>query len=286
MDPEHQSILIGVIVLLLIINTTAVFSLASDRGMLGSGPSPTPAVNKTAGNPTATATQNPALVSPTVSSKNTTTSNATPAKSSNTTAGSVKTSSPVTSNASRYRTYTNESYTFSLDYPANWTMAEMSPALLKTINATRLKSETGIRVVEFYSPSIIRCDSSVTGDCAYIRTKVSVDVAYLPANMTFDEYFINRTLAMTDDNSVGMRRASPVITLNYTKAYSLEYNSGYNEDQAYVTKIFGLFGGRVYMITYRSNFPKINEENQFEKYSGDFQHMLKSFAYTGSLRYL
>jgi hypothetical protein len=286
MNPEHQSILIGVIILLLIINTTAVFTLASDRGMLGSVPSTTPAVNKSAGNPTASATVNPALVSPTVSSKNTTTSNSTPAKSSNTTAGSAKTSSPATSNATRYRTYTNESYTFSIDYPSNWTMAEMSPSLLKTINATRLKSDTGIRVVEFYSPSIIRCDASDKSDCAYIRTKVSVDVAYLPANMTFDEYFVNRTLAMTDDSSVGMRRASPVITLNYTKAYSLEYNSGYGGDQAYVTKIFGLFGGKVYMITYRSSYPKIGEENQFEKYSGDFQHMLKSFAYTGSLRYL
>jgi hypothetical protein len=255
--------------------------------MLGSGPSTTPAVDKSTGNPTASATLNPALVSPTVSSKNTTTSNATPARSTTTSAGSVKTSSPATSNATRYRTYTNESYTFSIDYPANWTVAEMSPALLKTINATRPKSETGIRVVDFYSPSITRCDPSDSGDCAYIRTRVSVDVANLPANMTFDEYFVNRTVAMTDDSSVGMRRSSPVITLNNTKAYSLEYNSGYEGgDQAYVTRVFGLFSGKVYMITYRSSFPKLDEENQFEKYSGDFQHMLKSFAYTGSLRYL
>ncbi len=286
MDQEHQSLVIGAIVLLLIINTTVLYSFVTSPGMNGQSSAPAQntsaallkdqavnaSVTKVPATPTATPTAAPAK----------TTANASAAAS----AASPKTNVSAPSNATRYLNYANASYTFSIDYPANWTMAEMTPALLRTVNATRLRSETGIRVVEFYSPSITRCDDSNAGSCVLIRTKVSVDVTGLPPNMTFDEYFVNRTLAMTLDNSIGMRRSSPVMTLNNTKAYSLEYNAGYGLDQVYVTKIFGLFGDQVYIITYRANFPKTGEENQFEKYYNDFQHMVKSFAYTGSFQYL
>ena len=286
MDQEHQSLLIGAIILLLIINTTVLYSFVANQGT--NGQSEVPAQNTSAALPkdqavNASVTKVPSTptVTPTAAPAKTT-ANASAA----TPAGSAKTGGSAPSNASRYLTYTNSSYTFSIDYPSNWTMAEMSPALLKTINATRLLSETGIRVVEFYSPAITRCDDTIPGNCVLIRTRVSVDVTGFPPNMTFDEYFVNRTLAMTLDNSVGMRRASPVITLNNTKAYSLEYNAGYGLNQVYVTKVFGLFNDKVYIITYRANFPKTGEENQFEKYYDDFQHMVRSFAYTGQWRYL
>jgi PsbP-like protein len=285
MDQEHQSLVIGAIVLLLIINTTVLYSFVTSQGM--NAQSAAPAQNNSSAAllkdqaVNASGTKVPAT--PTV----TPTSTKTPANASAAApAGSAKTNVSAHPSAPRYLSYANTSYTFSIDYPANWTMAEMNPALLKTVNATRLRSETGIRVVEFYSPSITRCDDTVPGNCVLIRTRVSVDVASFPQNMTFDEYFVNQTLAMTLDNSVGMRRASPVVTLNNTKAYSLEYNAGYGLNQVYVTKVFGLFNDKVYIITYRANFPKTGEENQFEKYYNDFQHMLKSFEYTGQMQYL
>ena len=283
MDHRHQEILIGVIVLILIINITLLYSFETGMGQPAAS-----AQNKT----------NASLLKDAAVNVSTTKSAATPTATPKTTsapaANASKAAPAATANAGSsapsatagFRTYTNASYTFSMDYPANWTVAEMTPALLKTTNATRPRSETGIRVVDFYSPAVMRCDDTNAGNCVYIRTRVSVDVTGLPANMTFEDYFINRTLAMTLDNSVGMRRSSPVVSLNNTKAYSLEYNSGYELNQAYVTKVFGLFNGQVYIITYRANYPKTGEVNQFYEYSDDFEHMIKSFGYTGPLTYL
>jgi PsbP-like protein len=288
MNSEHQSIVIWVVILLLIINTTALLSLASDKGMFGFGQNATAGANKSSGS----SGGNPALVSPTVSSNKTTTSGAAnasktaPAKSPTTAAASPAKSSPAVSTTPRYLSYTNTSYSFSIDYPSNWTKVEMTPALLKATNASRMKSESGLQVVDFFSPAIVRCDNIDSDNCVYVRTQVSVDVEKFPENTTIDDYFNQKTLAMLNDDSVGTRRASPITTLDNAKAYSIEYNAGYDLNRVYVTKVFGLFGGEIYTITYRANFPKSGEVNQFEEYSGDFQHMIKSFNYTGSLIYL
>jgi hypothetical protein len=157
MDPEHQSILIGVIILLLIINTTVVFSLVSEKSAATpvqpevtpdksalTSPTVSPAANKTATSPNVTAKATTAAPKPGDTSK------AVPAKT-NVTAKPTATVKPAaTANASAgFLKYSNTTYQFGIDYPKDWTVAEMTANLLKTVNASLSKKEPGITVVEF-----------------------------------------------------------------------------------------------------------------------------------------
>ena len=296
MDPEHQSILIGVIILLLIINTTVIFSLASDKGTGTAGPTPvptTPAINKSAtSSPTVSPTLNKTLVSPTVTSKATSapkpgdTSKAVPTATQNAT---VKSVAPVNSSTAGYLKYTNNTYNFAIDYPSDWTLAEMNTSLLKTINATRPKGEPGITVVEFYSPSIIRCDLSDKDDCVRVRSEVRVDVdKNTNTSLTFEDYYLRDVVRLMNAYPIQITRKDSVIYVGGHKAYSFEYHTGESQgtEGISVIRVYTMSGDKIYIITCHSHDPKSDEEDQFVKYSNVFQHMIRSFTYAGNMEVL
>jgi hypothetical protein len=298
MDPEHQTFLIGVIVLLLIINTTAIFSIASDKGLISGGQ---PAASVTAkpanASPAVTQALNKTLASPTVTSKaNATpssvpkpgdTSKAVPAKTSN---ASVKTTpAPTKSSTAGYLKYTNDSYQFTISYPSDWTVAEMNTTLLKTINASRSKKEPGITVVELYSPSIIRCDELNKDDCVQVRSEVRVDVdRFSNASQTFEDYYLKDVVRLMNEYPIQITRKDAQVSVSGRKAYSFEYHTGESQgtDGTSVIKIYAANGDRVFIITCHSHDAKTGETDQFVKYSGVFQSIIKSFTYSRNMEVL
>jgi len=289
MDSEHQSLLIGVIILLLIINTTAIFSLASEKGMIDGGQSAVTVTNKSpVSSPTVSATPTKTIVSPTVSAK--ATSAPTPGATSKTVAvqtqnTTVKAGTPANSSATAFKKYTNGANLFSLDYPADWTVAEINATLLKTI--TRAKNEPGTPVVEFYSPSITRCDQLNKDDCVIVRSEIRIDVDPNRKTKSVEDYYLNDIVRLADD-TIQMNRKDAQIYVGGRKAYSLVYHIGESQatDGVSVIKVYVVIGDRAYIITCHSHDPKLGEEDQFVKYSDEYQHMIKSFTYAGNLQVL
>jgi len=290
MNSEHQSILIGVIVLLLIINTTAIFSLASEKGMIDGGQPAVTVTNKsTVSSPAVSATPTKTLVSPTVSAKAPSaptpgaTSKAVAVQTQNT---SAKAGIPANSSAIVFKKYTNGANLFSLDYPADWTVAEINATLLKTI--TRAKNEPGTPVVEFYSPSITRCDQLNKDDCVFVRSEVRIDVDPNRKTKSVEDYYLNDMVRLTAEYPIQMTRKDAQIYIGGRKAYSLEYHTGESQatDGISVIKVYVVIGERAYIITCHSHDPKLGEEDQFVKYSDEYQHMIKSFTYAGNLQVL
>lgn len=287
MKPEHQTLIAGAVILLLIIGLTVIFSFASshDQGVSenstnissGSAKTVTAAANVTA-KPTAKATKATAAPKPGDSSA------AVPAKAQNAT---VKL--PVNASTAGYLRYVNDTYLFSIDYPADWTVAEMNKTLLKTVNQSRIAREPGITVVEFYSPGIVRCDPLNQDDCVLVRSEVRVDVdMYRNTSRSFEEYYINDTVRLIEDYPIQIHRKDPQILINGRKAFSLDYHTGESSTSngINVRRVYTVMGDRVFIITCHSHDPKDDEEDQYIKYSGVFDHMIRSFDYAGILRVL
>lgn len=293
MKPELQTMIIGAVVLLLIINTTVLFSLVSSKDT--GGQAVTPALNTTnvtpQKDPAVTPTQKKVISSPTVSAKATSapkpgaTSKAVTSK---TQAATVKSNSTANSSTTGFLKYSNETYLFSIDYPQDWTVEEMDKTLLKTINASRSKKEPGITVVEFYSPAVVRCDQLNKDDCVLVRSEVRIDVEPDRKSKTLEDYYLNEMVRLTEDYPIQVTRKDAQIYVGGRKAYSLEYHTGESQgtDGVSVIKVFVIIGDRVFIITSHSHDPKTGEDDQFLQYSDEFQHMIRSFTYAGNLEVL
>jgi len=294
MKPETQTLVIGAVILLLIINTTVLLSVVSSQG--AGNQSALPSLNKTntsVQNNPAVITTKKAVASPTVSTttsaapKPGTTSKAVSDKTQTTTA--AKSGSSTNSSGTGFLKYSNAPYTFAIDYPANWTVLEMNKTTLATINASRPKKEPGITVVEFYSPSFIRCDEFNKDECVIVRSEVRVDVdPSRNMSKSLDEYFVNETVRLTDGYPIQISRKDAQIYIGGKKAYSLEYHTGASgqTDGIHVIKVYTVMGDRVFIITCHSHDAKIGEVDQFLEYSDDFRHMISTFTFSGNLKVL
>jgi hypothetical protein len=80
----------------------------------------------------------------------------------------------------------------------------------------------------------------------------------------------------------------PQIFIKGRKAYSFEYHEGASQESTGLTviKVYTVIGERIFIITCHSHDPKSGEVNQYEQYYNDFQHMIKSFTYSGTMEIL
>jgi len=165
----------------------------------------------------------------------------------------------------------------------------MNTTLLKTINASRSKKEPGITVMELYSPAIVRCDEFNKDYCVKVQSEVRVDVdKFSSSGQTFEEYYLKDMVRLMNEYPIQITRKDAQIYINGKKAYSFEYHSGESQgtDGISVLRIYALSGDRVYIITCHSHDPKSGETDQFAKFSGLFQSIIKSVTYSGNLEVL
>ena len=189
-------------------------------------------------------------------------------------------STPVstpTSKGTQFKTYSSSLYGFSIDYPADWESKE--------VNADLLTPDPGVRAVEFYSPSITRCNTRDV-DCIMVRSEMDIDVDDNPLTKVLEDYYIKDVARITSNGGVEITRSQSLIKLSDTKGYSLDYNSGSESDGVNVLRAYTIIGGKAYILTFHAHYPKSKETDQFTQYYNDVEQMRKSFKATGSMAIL
>ena len=169
--------------------------------------------------------------------------------------------------------YTSTRYGFSIDYPADWQGA--------TIDTPNTPPVPGIRVVEFYSPSIERCNSERT-KCVFVRSEVSVDVDSDPGTDEVADYFVRDTARITSGQGIAITKRNALFKLSGVKAYRLDYNSHSDKEDINVLRAYTIISNRAYIIHYHAHFPKTGEEDQFVKYYNTVMDMFTSFKASGT----
>ena len=180
----------------------------------------------------------------------------------------------TTAEGTQFLKYTNTVYGFSMDYPSTWQAAE--------IGYDSDLSDPGVRVVEFYSPSILRCDTD--SQCMNVRATVSVDVDTTPFTDELEDYYVRDVARITTAKGVDITRKQAKITLSGVKGYSFDFASTDNYGGINVMRAYTIVGDHAYIVTFLAHAPKNNEEDMFDKYYNDIQHMLKSFSATGGIK--
>jgi hypothetical protein len=191
-----------------------------------------------------------------------------------TTAAATTVAAAATTEGTLFLKYTSPSHGFSIDYPSDWEVAEITsdPDL----------DDPGFRVVEFYSPSILRCNTD--SQCVYVRAKVSIDVDETPFTDELEEYYVKDVARITTASGVEITRKQAKIVLSKAKAYSFDYIGTDEYGGIKVLRAYTLIGDNGYIITYTAHSPKNKEADMFTQYYNDVQHMMDSFAATGSIR--
>jgi hypothetical protein len=166
------------------------------------------------------------------------------------------------------KTYTSSQHGFSIDYPSDWEVSEKN--LLKASSLSRYN------VVEFYSPSINRCDSDQSS-CSIVKTTVMVEVETSPNAKDIADYFVPEVARITSENMAQITKRDSSFRLSGAKAYRLDYSAQYNKNEINVLSAYTLINGSVYIVTYRAYTPVRLEQNQFELYYNTAMDMFKSF---------
>lgn len=180
----------------------------------------------------------------------------------------------TTPEGTQFLKYTNTEYGFSMDYPGDWQAAG--------IGYDNDLSDPGVRVVEFYSPSVLRCNTD--SQCVNVRATVSVDVDTAPFTDELEEYYVKDVARITTASGVDITRKQAKITISGVKGYSFDYAGKDKYGGINVMRAYTIVGEHAYIVTFLAHAPKNNEEDMFDKYYNDIQHMLKSFSATGGIR--
>jgi len=169
-----------------------------------------------------------------------------------------------------FNQYSNSRYGFSIDYPDDWQKNELN----------KLETEipwTRYDVVEFYSPSFVRCNTERT-DCVNVRSEVKIEVDPNPVSTELDTFFVKDVARITTGNYVEITRRDSLFKLSGDKAYRLDYNLRSDKEDIKVLSAYTIQNGKGYIITFHAHAPVRNERiNQFEQYYNDVMTMFGSF---------
>jgi hypothetical protein len=178
---------------------------------------------------------------------------------------------------SSMKTYTSSRFGFSIDYPSDWEVNEKNT--LETSSLSRYD------VVDFYSPSINRCDSDQI-TCSLVKTTVMVEVDTQPGTKEIAEYYVPEVARITRESGVQITKTNAISELSGVKAYRLDYTATYNKNEIKLLSAYSLINDKVYIVTYRAYSPIKLEEDQFEKYYNTAMDMFKSFHAQGAVTVL
>jgi len=178
---------------------------------------------------------------------------------------------------SAMKTYTSSKFGFSIDYPSNWEVNEKN--MLETPSLTRYD------VIEFYSPSINRCDTDQSS-CSLVKSTIMVEVETKPGTKELADYFVPEVARITSQNGAQITKRDSSFKLSGAKAYRLDYTAIYNKNAINLLSAYTLINDNAYIITYRAYTPVRLEENQFELYYNTAMDMYKSFNVKGAVTVL
>ncbi len=183
---------------------------------------------------------------------------------------STSEATPVPTTGTSFNQYSNSKYGFSIDYPSEWQKNDLD------------KRETNISlsrydVVEFYSPSFLRCNTDKS-NCVNVRAEVKVEVDTQPAYKDLDTFFVKDVARITSESGVEITKRDAMFKLMGDKAYRLDYLSKPSTGEVNTLSAYTIKDGKAYIITYHAHSPERNEKtNQFEQYYNDVMSMFSSF---------
>ena len=193
--------------------------------------------------------------------------NATTDVTQNITAVSVTAASPV------FLTYSNTSYGFSMDYPADWQVIERPVETGQDVGVPRGYHDK-VDVVEFYSPGIDRCHD---GECVNIQAELHVEVDTAPPTAKLDDYYTNDVAAIQKNYVVEISSHTSMFKVGDLSAYPLDYTAKKDLINIQAERAYVGVGGKVFVFTFHAHAPYSGEEDQYAKYSGTVYKMFKSF---------
>jgi hypothetical protein len=181
-----------------------------------------------------------------------------------------------TTRGTTFKPYTNTKYGFSIDYPDDWQVNEVN-VQESDISLTRYD------VVEFYSPSFLRCNSDKT-DCVNVRAEVRIEADTHPSSTDLDTFFVKEVARITTGSSIEITKRDAMFKLVGDKAYRLDYSSDSNGEDINALSAYTIKNGVAYIITYHAHAPERDEKtNQFEQYYNDVMTMFSSFNISGGI---
>jgi hypothetical protein len=194
-----------------------------------------------------------------------------------TTVDTLKTT-PVPTLTPSFNHYSNSRFGFSIDYPGDWEKNELNEPEPE-ISLTRYK------VVEFYSPSFVRCDTE-KNKCVNVRSEVTIEVDTNPVSTELDTFFVKEVARVSTERNVEITKRNAMFKLSDNRAYRFDYNSQSDIEDINVLSALTIINGTGYIITFHAHVPERNEKiNQFEQYYNDIITMFSSFkATTGNYK--
>jgi hypothetical protein len=180
----------------------------------------------------------------------------------------------IATTAAPFNHFTSDRFAFGIDYPADWTARELN-APETAISSTRYD------VVEFYSPSFLRCNSDKT-ECVNVRAEVRVEADTNPSSTELDTFFVKEVARVTTESNVEITKRDAMFRLAGDKAYRLDYKSADTADEHInALSAYAIRNGVGYIITYHGHAPERQENtSQFELYYNDVMQMFDSFELT------
>jgi hypothetical protein len=178
---------------------------------------------------------------------------------------------------SPYKTYTSSRFGFSIDYPSEWIVNET--------NSLKVPSTTRYTVVEFYSPSIDRCNTDLS-DCSVIRAKYIVEVETAPKTKELADYFVPESAKLLAENGGQITKKDSFFKLSGVKAYRLDYTNEVNHYEQNLISAYSLINNNAYILTYKAYAPMRSEPNLFEQYYNTANDMFASFQAVGAVKNL
>lgn len=161
-----------------------------------------------------------------------------------------------------WKTYENEKWRFSLQYPPNWTLKEgASPASVTVITA----------------PVEVSC-SPQTLQCYEYTATVTVSVDTNVGTGGLEEYFTKKIAALQQQLGITATSKSAQTVLSGEKAYWIEYytrDSRGNPSKRFM-QYYALLDRKVYIITYSG--PYSTNENVYSRNKADAQKVIESFS--------
>ena len=172
-----------------------------------------------------------------------------------------------------FKTYSNSTYGFSIDYPGDWGVNEVNRQEPEI-------SRTRYEVVEFYSPSFLRCNTEKT-ECVNVRAEMKIEADSHPSSTDLDTFFVKEVARVTTTNSIEITKRDAMFKLDGDKAYRLDYVSDTDKEDISALSAYTVRNGVGYIITYHAHAPERSEQtNQFEQYYNDAMAMFGSFTTT------
>ncbi len=180
---------------------------------------------------------------------------------------------PTGTLAPEFLTYSNTSYGFTIGYPSDWQVIESPVETGQDPGLPRGYREK-IDVVEFYSPAIARCHHS---ECVNVQTELHVEVDPAPPTTDLDEYYVKDVSAMQHNYPIEISAHNTMFHIADVNAYRLDYRQKRDLIDIHAERIYAGVAGKVFVFTFHAHAPYSGEDDQYEKYSGSAEKMLKSF---------